>query len=148
MGTIQVGVTAARLSLDAVARELSAPEHGAVLLFSAVVREQSRGRRVAAVSYAADPETAERTLRAIAGEARARFGEELSVVLVHRTGRLVVGETCLLVGVASPHREEAYQASRFVLEQFRARSPLTKKEEHLAEDDAAGAAGAGRAGRR
>lgn len=116
---------------EEVAAELSAPEHGAQLVFWGLVRDENEGRRVRAVSYDVHPALAERTFREIAEEARARHGADLRVVVIHRAGRLEVGEASVVVGVASGHRDEAYQASRYVIEQLKVRSPIWKQEHYV-----------------
>lgn len=119
---------------EQVAAQLSCPESGAQLVFWGVVRDENEGRRVRAVSYDVHPALAERTFREIGEEARARFGAELRVAVIHRAGRLEVGEVSVVVGIASGHRDEAYQASRYVIEQLKQRSPIWKQE-HYADGD-------------
>jgi molybdopterin synthase catalytic subunit len=136
MSGILARVTSEPISRELVERELSRPGHGAQLVFSGVVRDHDAGRRVLAVTYDAYVLLAERTFREIAEEARARWGEGLRVVVVHRSGRLEVGEASLVVGVGAAHREEAYEASRYVIEQLKKRSPVWKQE-HYAEGDSA-----------
>jgi molybdopterin synthase catalytic subunit len=119
-----------------VAAQLSGPEYGAHVLFWGLVRDVNEGRRVRAVSYDVHPGLAEKTFRAFGEEARARFGEELRVVVIHRAGRLAVGEVSVVVGIASGHRDEAYQASRYVIEQLKVRSPIWKQEHYVDGDSA------------
>ena len=114
-----------------VARALDGPEHGAQLVFWGLVRNTNEGRSVVAVSYDVHAPLAERTFQEIAGEAVERFGPELRVLIVHRRGRLAVGEASVVVGVASPHRDEAYQASRYCIEQVKVRSPIWKQEHYV-----------------
>lgn len=127
-------VVTAPIEPGAVEAELAADDHGATLLFLGVVRNQNEGRAVRAVSYDAFAPLAEATFREIGTEAFARFGPALRVVVVHRAGRLEVGEVSVAVGVASPHRDEAYAASRYVIEQLKVRSPIWKQE-HYADGD-------------
>jgi len=119
---------------EAVAARLSAAGCGAELLFHGTVRNTNEGRPVVAVSYDVFAPLAEETFRAIGDEAVARWGPELRVAVVHRSGRLAVGEVSVVVGVASPHRDEAYLASRYVIEQLKVRSPIWKQE-HYADGD-------------
>lgn len=128
-GAVRGGVTPEAISLDLVARDLARQGHGAQVLFQAVVRpHDAAGRAVAAIRYEAGPD-AGAALQRIAEEAQARFGGDVSVFLLHRVGRVPAGEVCMVIGTSAPHREEAYEASRHVLAQFRARSPFRKKEE-------------------
>ncbi len=134
MSSIVVRMTDEPLSVDTLSRTLCRDDVGAQIVFSGVVRNRNDGRRVVAVTYDAHRQLAERTFREIAEEACARWGADLSVVVAHRTGRLSVGEVSLLIGVGSPHRDEAYQASRYVIEQLKVRSPVWKQE-HYADGD-------------
>jgi molybdopterin synthase catalytic subunit len=127
-------VVTAPIRTEAVLAELSAAEHGAELLFHGVVRDENDGRVVRAVSYDVFAPLAEQTFREIGEEALARWGPGLRVVVVHRAGRLDVGEVSVVVGVASPHRDEAYLASRYVIEQLKLRAPIWKQE-HYADGD-------------
>jgi molybdopterin synthase catalytic subunit len=130
MSSIVARITPEPICLDAVARELSLPENGAQIVFSGVVRDHNRGRRVVAVTYDAHATLAEKTFREIGEEARALFGERLSVAIIHRSGKLAVGEASLVIGVGSPHRDAAYEASRWLLEQLKTRSPVWKQEHY------------------
>src|SRR5262245_56073530 len=82
---------------------VQAPSLGGLALFLGTVRDHHAGRAVARLEYEAYPEMAESELRKIAEEARARFGVA-RVAVVHRTGRLEIGETSVAVAVASEHR--------------------------------------------
>jgi molybdopterin synthase catalytic subunit len=130
--TVLARMTSEPISLDLVARELSRSGNGAQIVFSGVVRDHNRGRKVIAVSYDAHVPLAEETFREIGEEARARWGEDLAIAILHRTGRLEVGEASLVIAAGSPHRDAAYEASRYVLEQLKTRSPV-RKQEHYAD---------------
>lgn len=136
MGAIVARVTTEPIRHERVAAALAGAAHGAELLFYGVVRNTNEGRPVLAVSYDVFAPLAEATFRAIGEEALAQWGGggELRVVVVHRAGRLAVGEASVVVGVASPHRDEAYRASRYVIEQLKIRSPIWKQE-HYADGD-------------
>ncbi len=128
---ISARVVTAPIRCEAVLAELAAAEHGAELLFLGAVRNETDGRPVVAVSYDVFAPLAEQTFREIGEEAAARWGPALAVAIVHRAGRLVVGEVSVAVGVASPHRDEAYCASRYVIEQLKVRSPIWKQEHYV-----------------
>jgi molybdopterin synthase catalytic subunit len=106
------------------------PDDGAALLFWGVVRNQHDGRAVSSLEYSAYAEMAEREMLRIAGEARARFGTG-AIHIVHRIGLLQVGEASVAIAVASPHRAEAYDASRYVIEQLKRRVPVWKREGYV-----------------
>ena len=102
-------------------------ESGAVALFSGVVRNENLGRRVLYLEYDAYPEMAERVMREIAEEVKARW-PVLDVAIQHRTGRLEIGETSLLVAVSAAHRKEAFEACHALVDRFKEVVPIWKKE--------------------
>ncbi len=104
------------------------PSCGAVLVFSGVVRDHHEGRRVDSLSYEAYAPMAEKVLASIAQQA-ARLHPGARVAIVHRTGRLSVGETSIVIAVASPHRDQAYAASRYCIDQTKSLAPIWKREE-------------------
>ncbi|HEV7588906.1 MAG TPA: molybdenum cofactor biosynthesis protein MoaE [Longimicrobium sp.] len=118
-------IDAARLLGDSLS-----PDDGAALLFWGVVRNQNEGRAVSHLEYHAYAEMAERTMHRIGEEAIARFGVG-DVRVVHRVGRLDVGEASVAIAVASPHRAEAYEASRYVIEELKRRVPVWKREGYV-----------------
>lgn len=109
-------------------RQSPKSSHGAANIFFGHVRDINHGRRVIAVSYDAFEPLAETIFRQICGEARAKWGDDLRIRLLHRTGRLSVGEISVAIIVSSRHRDESYLASRYVIEQVKARAPIWKKE--------------------
>jgi molybdopterin synthase catalytic subunit len=102
-------------------------ESGAVALFLGVVRDNSMGRRVLYLEYDAYPEMATRVMRRIAEEALERW-PLTGVAMQHRTGRLEIGETSLLIAVSSPHRKEAFEACHHLVDRFKESVPIWKKE--------------------
>lgn len=105
-------------------------DDGAALLFWGVVRNRNEGRAVSHLEYSAYAEMAERMMQRIGEEAIARFGIG-DVRVVHRVGRLAVGEASVAIAVASPHRAEAYEASRYVIEELKRRVPVWKREGYV-----------------
>jgi molybdopterin synthase catalytic subunit len=106
------------------------PDDGAALLFWGVVRNRNDGRAVSSLEYSAYAQMAEREMLRIADEARARFGTGM-IHVVHRTGLLRIGEASVAISVASPHRAEAYEASRYVIEELKRRVPVWKREGYV-----------------
>ncbi len=104
-------------------------EDGAVVLFVGTVRDHAEGRRVDGVSYDAYEAMARDVLHAVAVEAAALLGTE-RVAVVHRIGALDIGEVSVAIAVSSPHRAEAYEASRYVIEEIKKRLPVWKKERY------------------
>ncbi len=126
---IDVKLTETPIDVAGLLKEIS-PHHGAQLVFSGVVRDHNHGRSVLAVSYDAHPVLTQKVLRDIAGEACAQWGEGLYVRFHHRVGRLAVGEVSTAIVVSSPHRDEVYQASRYLIEELKKRAPIWKKEHY------------------
>jgi molybdopterin synthase catalytic subunit len=103
------------------------PADGAVCVFYGVVREDSRSRKVRYLEYDAYPEMAEKKLREIVAEVRARWPEQRAAV-VHRTGTLGIGEASVIIAVASPHRGESFEACRYLIDRVKQEVPIWKKE--------------------
>jgi molybdopterin synthase catalytic subunit/molybdopterin converting factor small subunit len=102
-------------------------EDGAVVVFDGIVRNNSRGRRTLHLDYEAYEEMATRQLDDLAREARVKFGVR-QVTIVHRLGRLAVGETSVLIVVASAHRAQAFEACRWLIDTLKKTVPIWKKE--------------------
>jgi molybdopterin synthase catalytic subunit len=100
---------------------------GAVVVFDGIVRDNTRGRRTLYLDYEAYEEMASKQIAELAKEAIARFGVR-GVTLVHRLGRLLVGETSVLIVVASAHRGAAFEASRWLIDTLKKTVPIWKKE--------------------
>ena len=100
---------------------------GAVCLFVGTVRNENRGRAVRRLEYEAYEEMALPLMEEIAAETGRRF-PVTDVRLVHRLGRLEIGEASVAVAVSSPHRAEAFAACRFAIDALKARVPIWKKE--------------------
>lgn len=128
MSAIWVCVSAEPIEATKLLAKAMDPECGAQVLFLGAVRDINHGKKVVAVSYDAFEPLAEKVLRTIAEEAQQRWGEELSMIVFHRTGRLTVGEVSVLVAVHSRHRDAAYLASRYMIEELKQRVPIWKKE--------------------
>jgi molybdopterin synthase catalytic subunit len=115
---------------ETVLDSLASEKDGACLLFLGVVRNHNDGRAVTGLEYEAYEGMAERTLAAIAAEASHRFGTN-RIAAVHRVGALQVGEVSTAIAVATPHREEAYRASRYLIEELKQRLPVWKHEQYV-----------------
>lgn len=126
---MHVGITSAPIDPAVLLGRVGAAEDGAVLLFLGIVRDHNQGRPVAGVRYEAYVEMAETVLHEIAQEAAGRLGTQ-RVVVVHRTGELAVGEASVAIAVSSPHRAEAFEASRYVIEEIKRRLPVWKQEQY------------------
>lgn len=123
----------ARLSdhpLDAAAllAEVASSGFGGTVLFLGTVRHSPEDGDVAGIEYSAYPEMAEREFDRIVAEARERW-PTARIALRHRLGYVPAGEASIAIAVASPHRAEAYEVSRYVIEETKKRVPVWKKEQ-------------------
>ena len=109
---------------------LKAGADGAVCVFDGIVRDNTRGRKTLHLDYEAYREMALAQMHGLAGEAVAKFGVR-DVALVHRLGRLVVGETSVLVAVSSAHRGAAFDACRWLIDTLKRTVPIWKKEQFV-----------------
>ena len=106
---------------------MKAGADGAVCVFDGIVRNNTRGRETLYLDYEAYGEMALAQMNALAAEAVERFGVR-DVALLHRLGRLVVGETSVLIVVASAHRGAAFEACRWLIDTLKKQVPIWKKE--------------------
>lgn len=100
---------------------------GAVDVFLGVARRWSRDREVVHLEYEAYPEMATKKMAEIADEIRVKFGVE-RVAMVHRAGKLEIGEASVCIAVASPHRAEAFAACQYAIDRLKRIVPIWKKE--------------------
>jgi molybdopterin synthase catalytic subunit len=105
------------------------PDCGAVVLFSGTVRDHAEGRSgVAHLTYEAYEEHVVPRLEAIATEIRAQWPRSGRIALLHRVGRLELGESSVIVAVSAPHRGEAFEAARFGIDTLKETVPIWKQE--------------------
>lgn len=121
-------ITTAPLSADEVIARLSDPAIGAVAVFVGVVRGETDGRPVRYLEYEAYPEMAEATLAQIGDEIKARWPTIRQVAIVHRVGRLEVGETAVVIALSAAHRPEMFDALRYAIDRLKEIAPIWKKE--------------------
>ena len=114
------------IDVQALLAEVGDGSCGAVLLFLGTAREVP-GDVLEVLEYEAYPEMAERFFAEVAAEIRERFAVE-RVAIVHRTGRLTVGEASVAIAVASPHRSAGFEALRHAIERIKEAAPVWKKE--------------------
>jgi len=107
---------------------LSAGGAGAVCSFAGLVRDSNDGHQVAAMTLEHYPGMTERVLQRLEDEARARW-PIIDTLIVHRYGRLEPGDRIVLVAVASPHRDAAFDACRFLIDRLKTNAPFWKSEE-------------------
>jgi molybdopterin synthase catalytic subunit len=114
----------------ALLRDVSEPRNGAIVLFLGVVRDVNDGRGVTGIEYSAYEAMAARELTDIAQEAAARF-DVRDLAIEHRLGELELQEASVGIAVAHPHRAQAYEASRWLIEELKRRVPIWKREHYV-----------------
>ncbi|MGD0737928.1 MAG: molybdenum cofactor biosynthesis protein MoaE [Terracidiphilus sp.] len=102
-------------------------EDGAIVVFDGIVRNHSRNRQTLHLDYEAYEEMALNQMRTLAAQAREKYGVR-HVTMIHRLGRLNIGETSVLIVVASAHRAQAYEASRWLIDTLKKTVPIWKRE--------------------
>jgi molybdopterin synthase catalytic subunit len=127
---MRVEITDAVIPVAEIAAEIKAGPDGAVCVFDGCVRDNSRGRKTLHLDYEAYREMALEQMRGLAAEAVTRFGVR-DVAVVHRLGRLYVGETSVLIVVASAHRGAAFDACRWLIDTLKKTVPIWKKEQFV-----------------
>ncbi|MBI2265760.1 MAG: molybdopterin converting factor subunit 1 [Armatimonadetes bacterium] len=120
-------VTDTPLDLTTLVSSVESEECGAVIFFMGTVRSFSRDRKVQYVEYSAYTPLAEKKLREIGEEACLKWPLGKAAIH-HRVGRLNPGEVSVIIAVSSPHRAEAYEASRYIIERLKKEVPIWKKE--------------------
>ena len=123
-----IEVTSEPLSERAVAEAVAEAGAGAVVFFSGVVRDQTGGRGVKFLEYEAHAPMAEAKMAEIATAVRARWPAVRRIALVHRIGRLEIGESSVMIAVSSPHRHQAFEACHFAIDTLKETVPVWKKE--------------------
>ncbi len=124
---VTVALTCETIDAGKLVAEAKRGEDGAVVVFDGIVRNHSRGRLTLYLDYEAYEEMALRQMRELGRQARERFGVR-QVTVVHRLGRLQIGETSVLIVVASAHRAQAFEACRWLIDTLKQTVPIWKKE--------------------
>ncbi len=123
----RVELTRAPIAGEALVAGIKAPPDGAVVVFEGIVRNHSGGRETLYLDYEAYEPMALEKMKQIAGEMREKFPID-RVVVVHRLGRLEIGETSVLIAVSSGHRAAAFEACRWAIDMLKRTVPIWKKE--------------------
>lgn len=124
-----LGLHAGTLPVDDAVQWATLPGTGATVAFTGTTRDHSEGREgVTALSYEAWEEQVEAVLCSVASEARIKWADLGRVVILHRTGELALREAAVLVVASAPHRGEAFDAARYLIDETKVRAPIWKKE--------------------
>jgi molybdopterin synthase catalytic subunit len=120
-------LTTEPIDVGAVARRVVLPECGATVTLDGYAREWTRGRRTLYLVYEAYAPMAQRELERLGHEAHERFAIA-HIGIVHRTGRLEIGETSIVIAVSAPHRRAAFEACEWAIRELKRTVPIWKKE--------------------
>lgn len=116
-----------RIVSEELLADFGAAADGAIVTFTGTVRDNSRGRKTLHLDYEAYEEMALAQMKQLAATAQSEHGAR-EVLLIHRLGRIDIGEISVLIAVASAHRAEAYAASRWLIDTLKKTVPIWKKE--------------------
>jgi MoaE-MoaD fusion protein len=116
-----------KIDASGLMQSMKAPSDGAVIVFEGVVRDNTRGRRTKYLDYHAYEEMAVKQMDALVEQALGDFKIDQARI-IHRLGKMEIGETSVWIGVTSPHRAAGYEASRFLIDTLKKRVPIWKKE--------------------
>jgi molybdopterin synthase catalytic subunit/molybdopterin converting factor small subunit len=120
-------LTRERIDVEDLVAAAKQSVDGAVVVFDGIVRNNTRGRETLSLDYEAYEEMAAKQMGELAARAREKFGVR-HVTVVHRLGRLMVGETSVLIAVAAAHRGQAFDACRWMIDTLKKTVPIWKKE--------------------
>ena len=120
-------ITREPISTQELADQLKAPEDGAIVIFEGIVRNHSRGRKTVYLEYEAYEPMAVRKLEEIGREAKEKFAIH-HLGIIHRVGRLEIGETSVVIVVSAAHRSPAFAACHYALDRLKQIVPIWKKE--------------------
>lgn len=120
-------ITHEPLNRDALVQAVTHSSVGGIVVFEGVVRDNARGKQVHYLEYDVYHEMATAKIREIIAEAQRRWGVE-RVAVAHRVGRLEIGEASVIIVVATPHRGEAFDACRYIIDTLKTSVPIWKKE--------------------
>jgi molybdopterin synthase catalytic subunit len=129
--SIYTGISEETLSIQKAADFVDAAENGALNMFVGKVRNHNMGKAVNAVSYDVFAPLACNVFQEICAEATAQFGERLRLYIEHYKGKLEIGGISVIIAVGSPHRDESFQACRYLIEQLKIRAPIWKQEHYV-----------------
>jgi molybdopterin synthase catalytic subunit len=122
-----IQLTRQPLDRDALIAAVSDPAMGGIVVFEGVVRDNARGKQVRYLEYDVYEEMAQQQIQQIIAEAEQRWGAQ-RVAVAHRFGRLEIGEASVIIVVASPHRAEAFEVCRYIIDTLKNTVPIWKKE--------------------
>ncbi|MDQ0483446.1 molybdenum cofactor biosynthesis protein MoaE [Guptibacillus hwajinpoensis] len=123
----EYSITSEEIDVSAVINSVIHPEAGAVNTFIGTVREFTKGKQTVSLQYEAYASMAEKQLKRIGDEISEKW-PGIKSSIVHRIGKLAISDIAVVIAVASPHRAESYEASRYAIERIKQIVPIWKKE--------------------
>ncbi|MGM8364400.1 molybdenum cofactor biosynthesis protein MoaE [Virgibacillus sp. W0181] len=120
-------ITDKPLQIQACVDKVIRPEAGAISTFTGIAREFTKGKRTLYLEYQAYVDMAEKKLAQIGEEIKEHWGDA-EVAIAHRTGRLDISEIAVVIAVSTPHRTDAFAASRYAIDRIKEIVPIWKKE--------------------
>ena len=130
-GPTWLSCTSEPLDLALASRWVITPACGAMVVFAGTVRDHAEGRTgVTLLEYEAYEEHVVPTMETVADAVRSRWPDVGRVVLWHRIGPLALTELAVVVAVSTPHRDEAFEAARWAIDEVKATAPIWKSEHH------------------
>lgn len=118
-----------QIDRDEAIRSVSSNGSGAVVTFDGTIRDNARGKQVLHLYYEAFPEMAVKEIEKIYDEAMQRWPLQ-RMAIVHRIGRMEIGESSVFIAVSSAHRKDAFEACRFAIDTLKTTVPIWKKEHY------------------
>jgi MoaE-MoaD fusion protein len=126
-GAVRAGITCEKIDPHQIVPAMERPEDGAIVMFDGIVRNNSRGRKTLYLDYEAYESMALKQMEDLADEALTKFPVR-DVRIVHRLGRIEIGESSVFIAVASAHRAAAFDACRWLIDTLKTTVPIWKKE--------------------
>lgn len=122
-----ISLTNEPIDVAALTESVRSDQAGAVVLFLGTVREMTHGRKTAALDYDAYPEMARAKMEELVAEA-GRLWPIVKAAIAHRLGHLELGEVSVAIAVSTPHRQQAFEAGKFLIDRLKEVVPIWKKE--------------------
>ncbi len=124
-----IRIVESKIDREAIVQSVSTPESGAIATFDGMVRNHAREKPVTHLHYEAFPEMALKEMEKIRAEALQRWPLN-GMAIVHRVGRMEIGESSVFIAVSSAHRKDAFEACRFAIDTLKTTVPIWKKEHY------------------
>ena len=130
-----VDVTKGKIDLDKAKKFIASSKFGASIYFVGTVRDQNDNKKVTGITYDSHDDLVIKSFHEIYNEADKKLNiKDKAVFIEHVKGYVDIGKISILTAVACPHRAEAYDLSRYIIEEIKKRSPIWKKEHYKNED--------------